>query len=534
MLVGYQADWRSGLATMGAILTLLAVAIDPFTQQIIRYRPCASTHSNATAAVIRASNYSVSGGLLSSGSQPYEYGMDLGMQAAIYQGAYGLPSNAVNLLARCETGNCSFPHENKVAYQSLGICHKCADVSSSIISFCLNDTLPDNSDYQECNYTLLLQPNATSYYLRESNETSVWWPATSMNDSSQLGPSIPLGQYWQGGLLLTMSVEFTREQLYAEPANSIKYDPAGNPGIRLVDRNSVGKFAYISESNYWNETIDPSDPPVNNYPIGVECGLYPCIQSYSASVANGLLKEEVVRQQYLEWPNLPGVDLDAVASPCVVNGNTIDSSDISVSWNISVGALGVSNGTPDITGVTPANRQCLYHLDASSISAMTFFFLQMLDGDYYFYSSSQQTWLSMLYKTGGNNLTTTNTTMSNIARSMTNNMRLKASNSEPVLGQVWWSETCVEVQWAWLTLHAVLVGFCILFLVLTILLSSKYARGQLWKSSALALMYHGLDDATAEKVGMIDTVDEMEDQARSLQVHTAYTDRGWRFVESVG
>ena len=240
-----------------------------------------------------------------------------------------------------------------------------------------------------------------------------------------------------------------------------------------------------------------------------------------------------MHQQYLQWPNLPGVDLDAVASPCVVDGKTIDGSDINVAWNVSVGALGVSNGTPDITGITPANRQCLYHLDASSISAMTLFFAQMLAGDYRL-SSAQQTWLAMLYKSGGNNLSTTDTTMSNIARSMTNNMRLKASNSKPVLGQVWWSETCVEVQWAWLTLHAVLVSFCILFLALIMLLSSKYARGQLSKSSALALMFHGLNDATAEKVGMIDAVDEMEDRARRVQVHTAYTDQGWRFVESVG
>ena len=47
-------------------------------------------------------------------------------------------------------------------------------------------------------------------------------------------------------------------------------------------------------------------------------------------------------------------------------------------------------------------------------------------------------------------------------------------------------------------------------------------------------MFYGLNDAIAEKVGMIDAVDEMEDRARKLQVHTAYTDQGWRFVESVG
>ena len=526
------------------MITILAVAIDPFTQQIIRYRHCASSHSNATAAVVRAQNYSIAGGSFTTGSEGYMQAMDLNMQSAIFQGAYGSPSNAVNLLTRCETGNCSFPHDNGIAYQSLGICHKCANVSSSILIFCQNGSLPDNIDFQECNYTLPLQPNATSYYLRESNETSVWWPATSMNDSTQLGPSIPLGQYWQHALLLDMQPQYTNEQLYGEPSEPIQYDPKGNPGIVLVDNNSVGKFAYIAESYLWNDTAEfraeADGDPVNNYPVAVECGLYPCIQSYGASVDNGLLHEEMVHQQYLHWPNLPAVDLDAVASPCIVNGNDIDASDINVSWNISYeDPIGVLGGVPDITGLTSTNRQCLYHLDMSSISAMTIFFAMMMKGDHYaqtfdVVNNVGQTWRDILYKAGNNNLTTTNTTMSNIAASMTNNMRLKASNSKPVLGQVWWSETCVEVQWAWLTLHAVLVSFCILFLVLTMLLSSKYARGQLWKSSALALMFHGLNDATAEKVGMIDAVDEMEDRAGRLQVHTAYTDQGWRFIESVG
>ena len=167
---------------------------------------------------------------------------------------------------------------------------------------------------------------------------------------------------------------------------------------------------------------------------------------------------------------------------------------------------------------------------------MTDFFLKMLAGNFTFnsFSSSPQSWQAVLYNGGHNSLTTTDTIVSNIAASMTNHMRLKASHGKPVLGQVWWSETCVEVQWPWLTLHAVLVSVCVFFLVMTMLLSSTYARGQLWKASALALMYHGLDDSTAEKIGMIDAVDEMEERARRLQVHTAYTDQGWRFVESVG
>ena len=167
------------------------------------------------------------------------------------------------------------------------------------------------------------------------------------------------------------------------------------------------------------------------------------------------------------------------------------------------------------------------------------FFFKMFQG--YFYDnvaySSRDTsppWLSMLWRAVANNVTTTRATVGNIATSMTNHMRLNAMRGEPALGQVWWSETCVEVEWAWLTLHVVLVVLCILFLALTMLVSSKHAKSRLWKSSALALLYQGLDEAMAAKLGTVDTIDEMEERARGMQVHAAYTDRGWRFVESVG
>jgi len=100
---------------------------------------------------------------------------------------------------------------------------------------------------------------------------------------------------------MEIAAEYTAAQglpAYVDP----RYHPY--PGIELIDTNSIGKFAYISYSFYGDESAEYSDSPVNNnHTIAVECGLHPCIQSYSAFVNNSLLREVVVHQQFLEWPN---------------------------------------------------------------------------------------------------------------------------------------------------------------------------------------------------------------------------------------
>ena len=179
---------------------------------------------------------------------------------------------------------------------------------------------------------------------------------------------------------------------------------------------------------------------------------------------------------------------------------------------------------------------CLYHLAEEIVSGSEGFLSYMFQGKVEtptFGSCATPDWLSMLWREGHNNFTAIDATLSNIAKSMTNQIRLAANPeyAKHAIGAVWWSSTCVEVQWAWLSLHALLVVLCIIFLLLTMLVNSRHARGRLWMSSPLALMYHGLDGPTAEKVGVIDAVDNMEERARMLRVHLAHTDCGWKLVE---
>ncbi|KAL3454339.1 hypothetical protein BJX65DRAFT_300981 [Aspergillus insuetus] len=84
------------------------------------------------------------------------------------------------------------------------------------------------------------------------------------------------------------------------------------------------------------------------------------------------------------------------------------------------------------------------------------------------------------------------TVVSNIAASLTQCTFDVSDKSSAVTGTAYVSETYVHVQWAWLVLPASLLVLGNVFLALTIL-TNKRNLGSLWKSSAMALLYHGLE-----------------------------------------
>ncbi|KAL1650425.1 hypothetical protein SLS58_001243 [Diplodia intermedia] len=69
------------MATLGAIITVLAVASDPFIQQVIRYHSCAQDESSEAASILWTNNYTATGAHVGAGMTT----LDLPMQAALYQ-----------------------------------------------------------------------------------------------------------------------------------------------------------------------------------------------------------------------------------------------------------------------------------------------------------------------------------------------------------------------------------------------------------------------------------------------------------------
>lgn len=117
----------------------------------------------------------------------------------------------------------------------------------------------------------------------------------------------------------------------------------------------------------------------------------------------------------------------------------------------------------------------------------------------------------------------------NIANSLTK-LALTQSNQN-VTGTLSQTVTIVFVKWQWITLPAAVVLFSIIFLITTILVTSRQKQLALWKSSTLPLLYHGLDNGVLRNGENHVTVSGMEMEAKSVNVklEESNTTRGLRF-----
>ena len=105
-------------------------------------------------------------------------------------------------------------------------------------------------------------------------------------------------------------------------------------------------------------------------------------------------------------------------------------------------------------------------------------------------------------------------TVSRIATSMTNRVRL-GQNATAAHGITYQDVTFIHVRWIWLSLPALVVLLANALLLVSILLNGQ-RRTVLWKSSSLALLFHGLEGwHRCELDG--DKASQIESDARSMR-----------------
>lgn len=129
---------------------------------------------------------------------------------------------------------------------------------------------------------------------------------------------------------------------------------------------------------------------------------------------------------------------------------------------------------------------------------------------------------------GGQDLKTMTIIFDRLAQHLTVSYREAAVGSAQALGIAWESQTIVRVRWKWLSLPCALVAASLLFLGAAAVESTR-ARVPLWKSNALALVFHGPRELSEYRKR---DVAAMEQSARTLRVRlTSSTDeKGVRLV----
>ncbi|KAL1853391.1 hypothetical protein Plec18170_005388 [Paecilomyces lecythidis] len=186
----------SALAILGSLLTVLSVAIDPFTQQILSF-PTREVHElNLTASAQKAQVYAPA--WADNDLELYE--LEPTMQTAILT---GLARINTPLEAICPTAHCDYPD-----FVTLGICTQCEDITEKTVQTCqpLSNTsagwewFSSRPDYQkipaDCSYKT---PNGFVFTpelmiaLPHKDELMIErQPFTSIATSSQSTPDLGL------------------------------------------------------------------------------------------------------------------------------------------------------------------------------------------------------------------------------------------------------------------------------------------------------------------------------------------------------
>ena len=455
------------LASLGAAITILAVASDPFIQQVVKYHPCPQIASQGTALLARTNNYNLTG--IRTG--PLQQSLDLPMQVAIFEGAFDSFSP---IQATCTTGNCTFGD-----FRTAAMCSSCEDISSTI-----NITCPKSVEQYGC-----------------------------------AGECI-----WQlySGLNLTL------------PTNGKAMEVGTN--LTADDQPFL-----VTTSMMWFEHLDQT-ASLNCSALfpklqvkAASCSLYPCVRTFDTTVSGGKTVETLLSTSPMS-PNgtYPGSPWLAVPMPCLINGTYYDSASFTKqNATNTINATVTDENNKNVTLWVP--RECVFtYLEPLGLQQYLPEFLAGHVEDAIEDDFSDSAWLGQLYHGGNVTISDANTTWATIADSMTVHMRQSADgfNLQPLNGEAQHTETCISVQWPWLAFPASLLVLSVVFLIATVLQSIKYSRKQMWKSSPLALLFHGLNHDLRDRAHLGNTDEEMKRAAQGLLVKLSDEEKSSRFVEA--
>lgn len=479
----------SSLAVFGAFITVVALAIEPFTQQVIRYYQCLQPISGSAASIPKTNNYTVVGSRVSGDSM----GLDNTMAAALYVGLIQPPVNATSSISfQCSTGNCTFPEDQGTTHSSLAMCSSCTDISGTVST------------------------NKT----QTSNET------VGLAYSLQSGPTIG----WVDKFAEDLQWMSSSVHVNGDSTSDIDYI-SGFDALMYRKKSCMNASRTSQDCGY--------------EPFAITCFIYACMKTYRASVTNFVLEEEV-----LNTTRLPMARENPRIKSSFETGFTLLSNSVlrNGTWVECVGADEPSEAnpaprpdqwtTPTEPPMTYYPNDCLWNFGWESTQALSLYFVELFGGDPVHgtllpvspATSAGTPWQMGLFSSGTATLASANAYMEGLENAMTSIIRQHGSTPsvEYAQGTCYGLHTCIKVEWAWLALPSVLIILAIVFLLVTI--CKTRSSNTTWKSSALALLIHGLDARSREPYSEMVDLPTMGYAAEQVQAELAMSEAGWQFV----
>jgi hypothetical protein len=509
------------LASLGAVITILALAYDPFLQQLVRY------------PVIYESVWSDYATTKKSGSLSATSNFTDWDSARV---AAWLEISQFDRDPGCPTGNCTWPE-----FTSLEYCSKCAVTTAETSVLCSSDfdTWDANSNqtceiYPDQGYPATvfqgIVTNSTKYSYAKLD--SIVWVVRE---------TAPWG--WNYALYEPFLTPDSVPKSAFQSVTGTQYSYLG------VD-NPVLVLAYAS---FEGDTL--SDPDFDHAPVLAKaetCIITPCERTYQLSMNAGQVQRVVLDTDYgvseiLGWPkssdeydganSLEGCwrttshrgGSDAPLEECTPEDSNPVLSNPAITSCHEVGGDPVS-GSMFCSPASPAHGLSrIGVIGRKGIRAI------WENGDWDWETEQlleELDVMTMGFPTIGKPISQAiqahnfSYLVERMAASMT---KAQLDDGITMHGNMISGMVQVDVAWYWFIFPATLNVLATLLLLATAVLS-HHRKTQLWKSSTLALLYHGLDDPEPVPDITMARVSEMEQWASATSATLGSTKDGGRIV----
>ncbi|KAK3112095.1 hypothetical protein LTR53_011990 [Teratosphaeriaceae sp. CCFEE 6253] len=480
----WHTNYRALLANLGAIVTVLAIATDPLTNQLITIQARSQDASNVTASISAAYAYGMEAqDSMTSISSPLSDAMVRGIYAPALQVNYS-----------CASGSCTWPR-----FESLAFCSVCKDVSDEVAVQC-----------GDCKADIKQADSPGTYSTATCNYTT----PGGINASVQLTSS-DRGSVIPDTFLETMIRDLGSMAGNSSDMSNIAMDEGGDiVGLSVLRFDLVYPLLNRSfGSDVCGEGTNATPPMIR--PKAYSCTLGWCAQSFATTrFQDGRLFDDATSSTRLKIAS----DYCYVPPDRKGPGNKL---------TCPVYPADRSLPPPKALG-DPATRQQQAHVfwinDVVTTNLQAYLddtFDFSIGGDRpdnngnngYNLATSPALQQTFYTANGGN----VSRTMQDMARSLTNELR-QGPESEAVPGMVAYSVAYIEVRWAWLAYLVSLCGLAIAFLFAAMITSWR-RHSPIWKSSSLALLFHGCSGAGLFSGREIDDVSAMERAARDVRAY---------------
>lgn len=485
------------IAALGALVTIFALALDPFFQQVVSF-PERWTLHNTTSSIARTvryepvylidyengENYAELDATIKSVAELFFY--DNGTQPI----PFGNGTRAEIPLS-CPSSNCTWP-----SYDTLGMCSECVE-ASNLLNFTCMETRVDWTSKLTANASTFPTATVCGYFLNSTSEEPILMSGYILEEDGKKGDeallmrTIPLTTYPQ------------RHALWGD--GSINFKEVRNPIVDVLISNAANS----------------GDVYADTRPVLHECVLSWCVKTVQSSYYLGKYEEEITHvlindtKGTFPWSTYDIPEDEATYTDYLEN--------------VTIAAPPTDHGFPKygwgINNDTMLNTVIIFDRIFPSFTTSTNYsetpILRWRYGSFktvYTKIPSFNPWLLP------NNITNH---MERMANAITNAIR-SSSSSDTVYGHAFDSEVYVEVTWGWLSLPLVLLLVSFVFLVSTVIKSAT-EKGQvsIRKNSAIATLLYGLPDHYQKRLAKSDSNGTPRTQAKALKVRLSAT-RGWR------